>query len=194
MLTPQQIQSILVGYCNSLYCQGVTELFRDYHDDIDLTFDDGLVFDIAIARESVDLLKVLLDFYRETKLQDDPKSLEYKLAYIQLRHMLDDALETHSVRSSIKEVISPYLTNDEESDNEQDLEGFDDVYTVDPGYHSALHKSYSEPYLIQHQQEVASKSLLHSSSESLISPLDSSGSDVHDTSNLGQESVLGADF
>ena len=186
----EDVMMLLYNYCSWKDCPSIKKLFKDYPTQIDLTDDDGMLFRMAVAYKSTELLTTLLDFYKATKLQGNPQSLEYKLAYTQLRHMLDDAAEAHDVVPAIQVIIEPYLTKEEESEDDQDLDGFD---AINLDFHNTLHHSYSEPDLIQHQQ-VSSKLLLHSSSESLLSTLDSSGSDVHDTSNLGQESGLLTDF
>ena len=189
MFTKVQLQNLLYGYSNSLHYKGVKELLEEYHDKIDIAFNEGLLFRIAINRESLDLLNILLDFYKTTKLSGDPETIEYKLAYYQLKSMLQDAADAHDVPPEIHKVIGPYLAADAENEDEQDLGGFDDIDVLVQSHH-ILRKSYSESDIIQHHQ-VASTLLLHSSSESLLSELDSSGSsDIRDSSNLGQGSEL----
>ena len=189
MFTKVQLQNLLYGYSNSLYYKGVKELLEEYPDKIDIAFNEGLLFRIAINRESLDLLNILLDFYKTTKLSGDPETIEYKLAYYQLKSMLQDAADAHDVPPEIQKVIGPYLAADAENEDEQDLGGFDDIDVLVQSHH-ILRKSYSESDIIQHHQ-VASTLLLHSSSESLLSELDSSGSsDIRDSSNLGQGSEL----
>lgn len=64
------------------------------------------------------------------------------------------------------------------------------IYPEDIDHYVPLYKSHSMPELITDEQ-LESKKLLHSSSESLLSVLDTSGSDFHsEASNLGLESGL----
>lgn len=179
MITKEEIMSLIYDCCSWQYCAGLKKLFKEHRDEIDLTDDDGMLFKMAVAYKSTELLTTLLDFYKATKLQSNPESLEYKLAYIQLRHMLDDASEAHDVVPEIQAIIESYLTKEEESENEQDLVGFDDIELV-ASECIELCKSDSASDL---------------SDSNLSEELNSSGStDIDKTSNLGQESELFMDY
>ena len=78
--------------------------------------------------------------------------------------------------------LKPYLIEEVESEDEQDLSEFDELSNV-------MHRSASEPYLTHHTEQ---KGLLHSSSESLISMPSSYETDTHEArEGLGQLALHG---
>lgn len=160
----EDIMSMLYSCCSNLNYRGALSLFRKYPNYIDLTYDDGILFKIAIAHESTALLHVLLDFYKETKLEGK----EDKLAYLHLKHILQDAAEAHDLSLEIQKIIGPYVIEVEESDNEneQDLNGFDIAAGYSEQGDSSIHLSHSASELFVHQNASV---LLRSSSESLVS-------------------------
>lgn len=167
-MTKDEIMEALSNCCSSCNQLGVQKILTKYRGTIDLTYNEGEVWKIVIARNSIELLHLLLNFYQQTKLKDQLEEKEYKKAQHQLFNILRDAEESLEISPKIMEIIAPYLIEEEESDNEQDLSGFDiqeKDSVVDEAYHTK-HKSYSAPEFLVHQPLIPG--LLYSSSESLI--------------------------
>ena len=118
-MTKDEVQRFLQRYCCTNEIDGVKELLHDYPNDIDLTDKDSQAFAICMSYGYVNLLKVLIDSYIETKLQDEIDSKEYKVAYHTLQYMLEEALEQTEPSQEIKAIIAQYIcdTKDSESDN-----------------------------------------------------------------------------
>lgn len=190
-MTTEEVMMLLYNYCSWKDCDSIKELCKEYPNEIDLTDDDGMLFKMAVAYKSAELVNTLLDCYKKTKLQGNEDSIEYKLANLQLKHMLQYAEEAHDLTPEIQKIIGPYLIEEEESDNEQDLSGFDiEDYDAQDGRHYTMHKSNSAPELLSHK--TLTTSLLHSSSESIISSRDSSDGKMDEGGH--PRDVLGQDF
>lgn len=181
----------LYNYCCWLDCEKTTELLEQYPNEIDLTYNEGRMFRLAISGESSELVNILLSFYKETQLKGDIESVEYKKANYMLRNILQEAEESFEITPEIYKVIEPYLST-EESDKEQDLSGFDidyDYDTQDISY--TIQKSNSAPELLVHQKMTVR--LLHTSSESFVSSSrDSADGDMphqHSIDLVGQDFV-----
>ncbi len=118
-MTKDEVQRLLQRYCCTNEIEGVQELLNDYPNDIDLTAKDSQAFAICMSYGYVNLLKVLIDSYKETKLQGDIESKEYKVSYHTLQYMLEEALEQTEPSQEIRAIIDQYLCNikDSESDN-----------------------------------------------------------------------------
>lgn len=188
-MTTEQIMRLLYNDCRSSNIVCLARLLCEYSKEVDLLHKQGNALSIAVGLPTADVLKILLEFYEETQLKNSDK-FQNAIAYTKLQYALKNASEEGFVSDEIEAILKQYIELGEDvdyDDNEQDLSGFDCVDVVDQSHH-ILHKSHSESDLTQRQP--ATK-LLHSSSESLLSELDSSGStDTHETSNLGQGSEL----
>ena len=189
-MTKEQIMQVLYAYCLSNNTLCLKRLLLEYVESVDLLYEEGNALKIAVARRP-EILETLLEFYEETQLQNSDK-FQNDIAYKKLQYALKNAHEEGLASDAVEAILKQYISLEEDvdvDDNEQDLSVFEYVDLVDQS-HRILRKSHSESNLIQHKQ-VASKLLLHSSSESLLSELDSSGgADVHETTNLGQGSEL----
>jgi hypothetical protein len=114
---------LLSDYCRWDDNSRLVKLLREQRN-LDLTQRDGVYFYLAVKHGNVAMLRTLLKYYEETKLQGDRESLEYKLAKHQLGNILEDAKERLDISPEIQEIIELYMPTDEES--EDDLEGFDE--------------------------------------------------------------------
>ena len=86
--------------------------------DIDISSEDGTLFESAIGNENYQTLFVLLD-YSKKLIQTYPE-LEETIEEILVRY--NDLYEPSSPK--VIALIKPYI----ESNNEQDLSGFDDIF------------------------------------------------------------------
>ncbi len=119
-MTREEVMDLFFSCCCGNIPSKADQLCKEYPNDIDLTYKDGQVFAICFAHDYVELLNVLLDFYKETNLQGgDIDSKEYKVAYHTLQYMLEEALDQTEPSQEIKAIIAQYLcdTNDSKSDN-----------------------------------------------------------------------------
>ncbi len=118
-MTREEVMNLFFGYCCGNIPSKAEQLCKEYPNDIDLTYKDGQVFAICFAHDYVELLNVLIDFYKETKLQGDIDSKEYKVAYHTLQYILEEALDQTEPSKEIRAVIDQYIcdTKDSESDN-----------------------------------------------------------------------------
>lgn len=105
-------------HCSLNNVKAVQELLLEHRDDIDIMEDDGQVFSICVSYNFIDLLNVLLDFYKETKLKDSQDSTEYKISYHSLQYVLEDAIEQYTPSHDIKLIIDRYISKNREEGSE----------------------------------------------------------------------------
>lgn len=91
--------------------------------------EQGYLFSIAI-KKSPKLLKLLIDTYVATKLLGDEHSIEY-LCYKQklgtmLEYQIDkSSLEFSDLPQEIQKILAPWMPQYSDSEDEQDLTGFE---------------------------------------------------------------------
>lgn len=117
-MTKDEAMVLLYDYCCWKNLNKIKQLFNMYPDYIDLTEDDGKAFGLAVSFKSTDLLNSLLDFYKETKLQGDVESKEYKVAYHTLQYMLENALNQYTSSPEIEEIIAQYICEPKDSESD----------------------------------------------------------------------------
>jgi hypothetical protein len=107
----------LLDFCSSNWPDKVQKLLDENIGEIDVMYDHGSFFRLAIARNSVKLLDILLKYFEKTKLQEEQARLimQHKLGDI-----LEEALKSYEVSDEMNEILKPYLWEDD-SDSEQDL-------------------------------------------------------------------------
>lgn len=99
--------------------RGVSDVLKQCPELVDLYEKNGGVFTVAISKDSVELLRTLIEFYEDTKLQGDPSAREYKVALHNLREMIETALEQSGKASEeIREITSKYIVEPVYSDAE----------------------------------------------------------------------------
>lgn len=113
-------EQLLSNYCQKNKIEDVKRVLTTYVN-IDLRYDDGLCFKFAFAYNSVEMLRLLFDYYREHTLGCDVESMEYKRAYADLRKILDEALEQYTISDNVRRVLKPYIGFDEE-----DVDNYDE--------------------------------------------------------------------
>lgn len=86
--------------------------------DLDLTYNEGEFFTLAIESNSVEIIKTLLDYFNNNQLEKYPSgSTEYLLLKNKIIDILDIAIEDVDLSEEMKQVLSPYMRI-EDNENE----------------------------------------------------------------------------
>lgn len=89
--------------------------------DLDLTYNEGELFTLAVENNCVEITKKLLSYVNDNQLAKyNSGSTEYLLLKNKLRDILETAIEDIEVSQEMKEVLSLYI-NFEGSENNDDL-------------------------------------------------------------------------
>ena len=96
----------LYNFCGWNDTKRVQELL-DLFDDIDILYENGVFFDLAISKGNVEICKSLLNYF-ETK-QFPIKNSKYQEAREKLVEILENATDSVELSPEIKEVLSPYI-------------------------------------------------------------------------------------
>jgi len=122
--------------------ESAKEVF-DENKDMDV-LQKGDFFYHAIDNNSTEMFNILLDYYVETKLTGDDNSIPYKYARSKLIETLHELQESIDFPLEFREILSKhkiYIKSDNDiegeeststkdiSDPEQDLSGFEDMFT-----------------------------------------------------------------
>lgn len=77
---------------------------------LDMTYDNGTFFKMAIENSSSDIVQVLLEYFEQNQLSSYQKdSYEYAILKGKLRDILEKSIEYNELSSKMKEILSPYL-------------------------------------------------------------------------------------
>lgn len=118
--------NLLTFYCQNNNTRGLVNLLKQ-HSDLDLTTEEGICFFFAIKHNNIEMLNNLLDYYKDIKLQGDCNSMEYKVANYTIKKILQESVDSlNQVSPEILEILAPYITTAEDSDDELYLSDFDD--------------------------------------------------------------------
>lgn len=96
----------LYNFCGWNDTKRAQELL-DLFDDIDILYENGVFFDLAISKGNVEICKSLLNYF-ENK-QFPTKNTEYQEAREKLVEILENATDSIELSPEIKEVLSPYI-------------------------------------------------------------------------------------
>lgn len=121
--------------------------------EIDVTYNEGEFFIIGIKQNSTDIVKALLDYFKQNqlsshginKVEDMPK--EDQLLMVKIRNILDVATQDVDLSQEMKEVLSPYIDfeGSENHDSFLEDENLDNNFIPkDQIKASILKKSHSE--------------------------------------------------
>lgn len=78
--------------------------------DLDLTYNEGEFFTLAIENNSVEIIKTLLDYFNEHHLSKYTSgSKEYLLLKNKMRDILEVAIEDVNLSEEMKEILSPHI-------------------------------------------------------------------------------------
>jgi hypothetical protein len=101
------------------------------NNNIKMSYDNYQEFlGISIAHGRVEVLKILLDHYEKTKLQDDPESIPYKYARSKLLTILQEEYDSCFVNEEIQKILDRFDINendDEYTDREEDFVDWEDL-------------------------------------------------------------------
>ncbi len=110
-MNQEEIMGLVYDYCVWKKPEALKALCEEYADKINLADKEGEAFILALAYESVDVLKVLLDFYQDTKLFIYPKdSSEYLESYQTLQDLLEGACDQVGCSEEIKVILAKYIS------------------------------------------------------------------------------------
>ncbi len=116
---------------------------------LDLTYEDGIYFKLAIKNKNNEILKALLEKYYYTKLQDT-YCTDYKISLNKLQDILSEASEICDIPLETQNIINTYIPKISPTS----FSKTDDI----------LSRNYFTPYQgILDQQEIAIKKAKHTS-------------------------------
>ena len=138
----------LFQYCSwDLTDRAVEAICTDQN--LDLTYEDGIYFKLAIKNKNNEILKALLEKYYYTKLQDT-YCTDYKISLNKLQDILVEASEICDIPLETQSLINEYIPKVSQTS----LDKTDDI----------LRKNYFTPYQgILDQQAIAIQKAKHTS-------------------------------
>ncbi len=116
----EKIYSALYDYCRWDQPESVTRALEDSPIDIDVTYNNGIFFRLAISAGSTEILSALLQYFEKTRLHDDCNTSKYLLAKFQLRNILKSIIDEFDVSNEIRDLLEPYLGSRDDSSNNTD--------------------------------------------------------------------------
>jgi len=115
----------LSNYCRWNQNENVIRVLNEYPN-IDIKHKNGEVFMFAIQNNNIEMLNMLLEYYKKIQLQGDYERLEYKVAKYKLQEILKDAIAMFDISKEVQEVLDKYIPKEEGSDSEQELDDIED--------------------------------------------------------------------
>jgi ankyrin repeat protein len=77
---------------------------------LDLTYDNGTLFTMAIENNSYDIVKILLEYFEQNQLNSYKHgSYEYSLLKGKIRNIIEQTIEYSDISLEMKNILSPYL-------------------------------------------------------------------------------------
>jgi hypothetical protein len=131
------LELLLRSYVSSGNCEKTKKLLAEYSDRINsadnsgMDGEEGRLFGLGLVTSS-EMLKILIDNYVEMVIKkqeaDQGRKVKEKLLSEMLERQLDETgYEYDWLSDEYKEILAPWLPKDEDSESEQDLEGFDGI-------------------------------------------------------------------
>ena len=103
----KKIYSTLYDLCRWEMVLEVKERLIENPSDIDVSYDKGLFFQLALASDTTDLLKVLLDYYYDQHgLREKPET--YNIAQKEAKHKLFEILENSVISEEMQKTLDDY--------------------------------------------------------------------------------------
>ena len=112
----KKIYSTLYDLCRWEMVLEVKERLIENPSDIDVSYDKGLFFQLALASDTTDLLKVLLDYYYDQHgLREKPET--YNIDQKEAKHKLFEILENSVISEEMQKTLEDYgiYQNDDNS-------------------------------------------------------------------------------
>ena len=103
--------SDLYDYCRRNQPEKVLELLQTAPDELDIMYQNGTFFRLAISKNSSLILKALLQYFEDHELSayEDKDSMEYKITVAKLRDILKDAVEYNCAYDEIEDILYQYI-------------------------------------------------------------------------------------
>lgn len=118
-------------------------------DDIDLTYNEGLFFKLAIKHDNNEILNVLIEYFDKTQLKEkELDSMDYKLLKYELRKILENAVDSFEISEEMERVLAPYLPQEEE-DYQLDL--MNDLLVAEDN-HNPDYETFETVKIGEHQE------------------------------------------
>jgi len=139
----QKEHSLLYMLCDNDSTENLKNFLDTHEKKIDITFDDGGLFSFAMVWERMEVLRSLIDYYKQTQLNClNQESLEYKYAKHKLEVIISDVLEAHTLPDKVLEVVRDYIPLEAVSDTEDDIEDLslrhDELINAEQYYHADI--------------------------------------------------------
>jgi hypothetical protein len=141
-LSLSQKKDFLYDYCRMNLPKQLKEFLGNNSKSIDITFEDGVLFQVAIAQDMKEILHVLLEYYERTKLQDDQETFEYKSSKHKLLIILQDAVDSCNPSKEIQEILNSYIGDTSDSDSDKWLEDITDTLDSSNQYQNEENNTY----------------------------------------------------
>jgi hypothetical protein len=94
--------------------KNVIKMLNNYPE-IDLIYDGGIYFQIAIKHDNKELLNTLFEHFEKIQLKEkEADSIDYKLLKYELRKILEEAVDSFEISEEMEKVLVPYLPQEEE--------------------------------------------------------------------------------
>ena len=130
-----RIQSYLWDACakptKQAYNKEIKKLLKRNPGVLDMLYDDGMYFLCAVSKNNHVLVKALLEYYKNSKLNRDPETYEHKFAKLKIIDAIQSCLNAFNISDEMKEVLQPYMVEEEFTDLENDLEEFEELLFFD---------------------------------------------------------------
>ena len=111
--------------------KNVIKMLNNYAE-IDLTYEGGIYFKIAIKHNNKEVLSALLEHFEKIQLKEkELDSMDYKLLKYELRKILEESIDSFEISEEIEKVLAPYLPQEEE-DYQLDL--MNDLLVTEDNY------------------------------------------------------------
>jgi len=133
---------LLRKYCEWDNTQKVEKLLSQ-EIDIDLAYEDGLFFQLAVRNKNSKILETLLNHYQRTKLQANIDTITYKNSLTLIKEILHEVLENNEVSLEIEEIVSDYISEESEKESEEESEV---EPKIEVGTKDAFSKNYPFAY------------------------------------------------
>jgi hypothetical protein len=90
--------------------------------------EDGVYFGMAIQEDAHEMVKILIDYFITHQVEPYPNfSYEALCLKKQLRDVLREAIEWQDLSPDMKNVLSCWISLNDDDGDEQDLTGFDEL-------------------------------------------------------------------
>lgn len=157
-MTIENIIGVLIASGNA---ERVASKFKE-HPEVDIFYDDGSFFNVAIAHSEIGVLKVLFDVFNK-KLQQYTHSEESLHAKMKLSNILHAAIDSSFPSEDTVILLKPYMYEDDECNSRQG-DDIGDGNTSSNDHHITPERSSSERASDSH---ITLENLSHLSHKSL---------------------------